>query len=50
MAKILLLINTLFFILYTNLKLSDKITETQNIEIKKEILRIVLVNMEKKEL
>ncbi len=34
MAKVLLLINTLFLILCTNLKLSDKTTETQNIEIK----------------
>ena len=33
MAKILILINTLVLILCTNLKLSDKITETQKIEI-----------------
>ena len=33
MIKVLILINTLFLILCSNLSLSDEITETQNIEI-----------------
>ena len=48
MGKVLILINTLFLILCSNLSLRDEITATQNIEIEIRISQIIIMKLVKR--